>query len=134
VSRRRLRPRAVRDRTDLGSPDRARRVRDPNAGRRRGGRRHPRSRRWIAPWVDGGSVARSGSMTRMRHLPLVFALLGAGCSERVNVTVHCITVAGPAVECEVKQTQGKAEAEVCWDFTATCENGAVVKAARTCQK
>lgn len=70
----------------------------------------------------------------MRQLPLVFALLAAGCGERVNVSVHCITTAGPAVECEVKQTKGKAEAEVCWDFTATCENGAVVKAARTCQK
>ncbi len=58
----------------------------------------------------------------------------AACSEKVDVRVECVTTAAPAVECDVKQTVGKTEVEVCWDFTATCENGAVVKGARTCQK
>jgi hypothetical protein len=69
----------------------------------------------------------------MKHGLLVLVLL-AGCGEKVNVSVDCITTAAPAVECDVKQTKGKTEVEVCWDFSATCENGAVVKAARTCQK
>jgi hypothetical protein len=65
-------------------------------------------------------------------LLLLTGLLG-GCSEQVNVTVNCVTTAAPAVECEVTQTKGKAEVEVCWDFTATCENGVVVKT-HACQK
>ena len=69
----------------------------------------------------------------MKHA--VFAvLLLAGCGEQVNVHIDCITTAAPAVECELKQTKGKSEVEVCWDFSATCANGAVVKAARTCHK
>jgi hypothetical protein len=58
----------------------------------------------------------------------------AGCGEEVRVNVACVTVATPAVECTVTQTQGKGEVEACWDFTATCANGVAVKAARTCQK
>lgn len=69
----------------------------------------------------------------MKYAALAFLLL-AGCGEKVLVNVDCITTAAPAVECDVKQTKGKGEVEVCWDFSATCANGAVVKAARTCQK
>lgn len=61
-------------------------------------------------------------------------LLFAGCGEKVNVSVNCITTAAPAVECTVEQTKGKSEVEVCWDFKATCANGAVVTAERTCQR
>ncbi|HEY5952385.1 MAG TPA: hypothetical protein VIV40_43100, partial [Kofleriaceae bacterium] len=65
---------------------------------------------------------------------LLVALL-AGCKgEEVFVHVDCVTTAAPAIECEVKQTKGKSEVEVCWDFSVTCGNGAVVKAPNTCQK
>jgi hypothetical protein len=71
----------------------------------------------------------------MKYTALALALvLLAGCSEKVNVSINCVTTAAPAVECDVKQTKGKTEVEACWDFSATCANGAVVKAARTCQK
>jgi hypothetical protein len=70
----------------------------------------------------------------MRFALLALVLLATGCGEKVNVSVHCITTAAPAVECDVKQTKGKSEVEVCWDFKATCANGAVVTAERTCQK
>jgi len=63
---------------------------------------------------------------------IVALLLLAGCKEQVNVNVNCITTAAPAVECTLDQDKGKSEVEVCWDFSATCDNGAVVKAARTC--
>jgi hypothetical protein len=64
-----------------------------------------------------------------------FALLVLpGCGEDVSAHVDCVTTAAPAVECDVKQTKGKSEIEVCWDFTVTCANGAVVRAANTCQK
>jgi hypothetical protein len=66
----------------------------------------------------------------------VAALLGAlaGCGEKVDATVRCVTTGVPSVECEVTQTRGTREVEVCWDFEATCANGALVKAPRTCQK
>lgn len=74
-------------------------------------------------------------MQRMKTRLSLLLLVGlAGCGEKVNVKVDCITTAAPAVECTVKQTQGKTEVEVCWDFSATCENGAVVKAPHTCHK
>ncbi len=63
------------------------------------------------------------------------ALLGlGGCSEEVFVQVNCETVADPAVVCIAKQTKGKAEVEVCWDFIATCGNGTKVEAERACAK
>ena len=55
-----------------------------------------------------------------------------GGGEAVHVTVNCVTVAEPAVECELKQMQGKGAAQVCFDFSVTCANGAVVKAERSC--
>jgi hypothetical protein len=65
---------------------------------------------------------------------VAFVVLAAGCGEDVSAHVDCITTAAPAVECDVKQTKGKSEIEVCWDFSVTCANGAVVKAPNTCQK
>lgn len=67
-------------------------------------------------------------------LTIAFAGLLAGCGEKVDVHVDCITTAAPAVECTVHQVKGKQEVEVCWDFSATCENGAVVTAPNTCFK
>jgi hypothetical protein len=73
-------------------------------------------------------------MMRMFKLGMLVALLGFGCGESVKVSVNCLTVQGPAVECDVSQTLGKGEVEACWDFEVTCGNGEVVKAPRTCQK
>ena len=73
-------------------------------------------------------------MSFLRLVLLSALTLTAGCSEKVNVNVSCVTTAAPAVECDVTQTEGKSEVEVCWDFAVTCGNGAVVKAERTCQK
>ncbi len=70
----------------------------------------------------------------MKHACVVLVALLAGCSEKVNVHVDCITTAAPAVECTLTQNQGKSEVEVCWDFSVTCANGAVVKAPNTCHK
>jgi hypothetical protein len=61
------------------------------------------------------------------------ALLLAGC-ENVRVQVNCETVAGPAVNCEVKQAEGKKEVEVCWDFQVVCNNGTKVSPPRSCAK
>ncbi len=57
----------------------------------------------------------------------------AGC-ENVKVNVECVTTAVPSVDCEVKQTQGKSEVEVCWDFSVTCHNGTVITPPRSCTK
>lgn len=66
---------------------------------------------------------------------LVVALAGfGGCSEKVYVDVQCRTVEGPSIICDLTQKEGKSEVDVCWDFSATCENGAVVKAANSCGK
>ena len=68
----------------------------------------------------------------MKRWLLLFLL--SGCSESVSAHVDCVTTAAPAVECTVTQSQGKSEVEACWDFSATCDNGAVVTAPRTCAK
>jgi len=65
---------------------------------------------------------------------LATGLFLVGCSEQVHVSVNCVTVADPAVECTLVQKQGKTEVEVCWDFEVTCGNGAVVTAPKTCQR
>lgn len=67
-------------------------------------------------------------------IALLAALSLAGCSEDVKVHVNCITTAAPAIECDVEQTAGKSEVDVCWDFFVQCGNGTVVEAPRTCQK
>lgn len=72
--------------------------------------------------------------TRGPVLFVVLLGLAAGCKEEIHAQVNCVTTAEPAVECTVKQAKGKREVEVCWDFSATCGNGSVVKAARTCHK
>lgn len=75
---------------------------------------------------------------------LALGLLGAfgGCKakvslgggETVGIDVECETVAGPAVDCTIAETKGAADVEVCWDFVATCPNGTVVTAPRSCAK
>lgn len=72
-------------------------------------------------------------MTKRVALVVALAVIG-GCSEKVYVDVQCRTAEGPSVICDLTQTKGKSEVDVCWDFSATCENGAVVKAANTCGK
>ncbi len=62
----------------------------------------------------------------------VLVLAGAGCGEKVAANVSCEVKKGPSVECSVKQTQGKSAIEVCWDFKASCANGATLQAARAC--
>ena len=46
-----------------------------------------------------------------------------GGAEAVNVTVNCVTVVEPVVECDLNQPQGKGAAQVCFDFSVTCANG-----------
>ena len=71
---------------------------------------------------------------------LFFVACKAECSlgnaHEVNVAadLNCEVKSGPQVVCTVKQTKGTDELEACWDFTATCANGATLKAQRTCQK
>jgi hypothetical protein len=63
-------------------------------------------------------------------------LLGLALAACENVSAHvdCKTTAAPSVECDVKQTEGKTEVEVCWDLTVTCQNGTKIRAPRTCGK
>jgi hypothetical protein len=80
--------------------------------------------------------ALSRSLLKLLSSSVLLGLLGGlgGCSEEVYVQVNCETVADPAVVCTAKQTKGKAEVEVCWDFIATCGNGTKVEAERACAK
>jgi hypothetical protein len=52
---------------------------------------------------------------------------------QASAHVNC-KVASDAVNCDVTETQGTAEIDVCWDFTATCNNGAKLTAPRSCTK
>ena len=70
----------------------------------------------------------------MKYAAVAFLFLIACKGEDVKAHVDCVVKEGPQVSCEVKQTQGKSEIEVCWDFAATCPNGATLTAERTCQK
>lgn len=54
-------------------------------------------------------------------------------SEPTKVDVNCETTKD-GLDCTVKQTMGKAEAEACWDFIVTCGNGTQVKPPRLCAK
>lgn len=65
---------------------------------------------------------------------LVLALGSAGCRESVHATVACVTTDTNSADCSIKQTEGKSEVEVCWDFIVTCKNGEKVTAERTCAK
>jgi hypothetical protein len=53
---------------------------------------------------------------------------------KLGANVECSVPTPAAVECEVKQTEGKKEIEVCWDFTIECNNGVTMSAPNTCQK
>lgn len=70
----------------------------------------------------------------MKHIALVLGLLVVGCKEEVNALVNCEAKTGPTVECAVKQSKGKAEIEVCWQFVSTCANNATLETERTCAK
>lgn len=71
--------------------------------------------------------------TKLTCIWVLSVLLGCKVGgEDVKVSVNCETVADPAVNCELNQTQGKGAAQVCFDFSVTCANGAVVKAERSC--
>jgi hypothetical protein len=70
----------------------------------------------------------------MRSLLVVVIVVSLWGCESPLAEVHCVTTAVPSVECEVSQTRGKAEVEVCWEFEAECENGAIVTAERICQR
>ena len=63
----------------------------------------------------------------------VLALAAAACTEDVRANVHCKTAATTA-ECEVTETQGKAEVKVCWDFSVTCHNGTKIESLKNCAK
>jgi hypothetical protein len=65
---------------------------------------------------------------------LLLALGGLPACENVSATVNCVTTAVPSVECEVKETDGKTEVEVCWDFSVTCKNGTKIVPPRSCTK
>ena len=54
------------------------------------------------------------------------------CKEQVEATVQCKVNEGPVVDCDITQTKGKAEVEVCWDFNVKCANDATLTANRTC--
>jgi hypothetical protein len=70
----------------------------------------------------------------MKAAPSFLLVLGLAACESVSAHVDCKTTAAPSVECEVKQTEGKTEVEVCWDLTVTCNNGTKVTPPRTCGK
>jgi len=61
-------------------------------------------------------------------------VLLAGCSENVKAHVDCVTAVGPVANCDVVETEGKSEVEVCWDFTVTCKNGTKIEAKANCAK
>lgn len=68
----------------------------------------------------------------MRTACLAALLLAAACGESVDVHVDCKTAAGPTVQCDVTQTKGKTEVEVCWDFKVVCKNGTTIAPPRSC--
>jgi hypothetical protein len=67
-------------------------------------------------------------------LALSLAAVVAGCGENVDANVHCVTAAGPVANCDVTETKGHAEIDVCWDFTVTCNNGTKIEARKNCAK
>jgi hypothetical protein len=71
----------------------------------------------------------------MKHIVFVMLVViaSAGC-EKVESSVHCEIKQGPNVECIVKQTKGKAEIEVCWNYKAECANKSTLSAPKMCAK
>lgn len=67
-------------------------------------------------------------------LSMLAGLALGGCGEKVNVHVDCVTAAGPTIQCDISQTQGKSEVEVCWDFKVVCKNGTEIAPPRSCTK
>lgn len=78
------------------------------------------------------NIARVGTLTAV----MMIAACRPG-GEEVYVRVACDITnreTSPTLECTVKQTRGKREAEACWDFTATCPNNVTVTALKNCAK
>lgn len=71
----------------------------------------------------------------MKKLALVAFVLATGACKReiVMAQVNCVTKEGPIVECQVTQTKGTSEMDVCWDFKVKCANAATLDA-HGCQK
>ena len=49
-----------------------------------------------------------------------------------HAQVQCDVVIGPQVACTVRQLEGTADIEICWDFKVTCDSGASLVAPRSC--
>lgn len=69
----------------------------------------------------------------MKKLALL-GLFALGCKEQVKAIVNCEVKDGPTVECAIKQTEGTTKIEVCWDFTVTCANKAMLDVQHACAK
>lgn len=54
-------------------------------------------------------------------------LLVAGCQSKVGAYVECRGT-GAGLSCEVTHREGDQSILVCWDFKATCANGATIVA------
>lgn len=68
-----------------------------------------------------------------KHVVIVVALAAVACrQEKVVASVHCEVVSGPAIDCDVRQTKGTTDVEVCWDFKVTCDSGSTLVAPHTC--
>jgi hypothetical protein len=67
-------------------------------------------------------------------LSIIAAAACGGDKTKLGAKVDCQVPTPASVECEVKQTAGKQEIEVCWDFSIECRNGAKLTAPNTCQK
>ncbi len=71
----------------------------------------------------------------MKALWFASLILITACKgEEVAALVNCEVTAGPALECSIKQTKGRSEIDVCWDFSVTCANQATLEANHICQK
>lgn len=82
-------------------------------------------------------------MTLQTYTVVLVAALAAaaGCKidcevERRRSSAHaqiqCDVVAGPQVACTVRQVEGTADVEICWDFKVMCDSGASLTAPRSC--
>ena len=64
----------------------------------------------------------------------LFTAAPACSKKQVGGSVNCEVQSREAVVCEVSETKGTDEIEVCWDFQIECGNGTIMNAPRSCQK
>jgi hypothetical protein len=70
---------------------------------------------------------------RAACLALLVAGTGAGCTENVHADVKCnVHPDDSALHCDIKEDQGKASIEVCWDFNVACTGGTKVSVPHIC--